>query len=333
MAFIGAGFDPATAAALAANPQTNALLGFQALQFIPEMQQFPNAGQSGQSSDDNIDYTAKLTYMLNNDVSFYGGVSTGFKSSAWNLSTNSLPDVAERAALAAAGTPVAENTAIGQRYASPEEAEVFEIGMKMRLATGYFNFTAFSQEIKDFQSNTFVSSGFILANAGLQSSEGFEFDLLFSPVPSIDITFGGLIMDSKYDSFTGSAAGDVSGTKPENVHDDSLTSSITWNWSRGRTDGYVRLNHLYSGPTLIRIIPSENVAMCAAGTCEKTKDTLNFSAGITRGNLDIVIFGNNINDDKYLHTAFSSVGDPFRTSFEGYPNAPKTYGVTVNYSF
>ena len=30
---------------------------------------------------------------------------------------------------------------------------------------------------------------------------------------------------------TGSAAGDVSGTKPENVHDDSLTSSITWNWS------------------------------------------------------------------------------------------------------
>jgi iron complex outermembrane receptor protein len=73
--------------------------------------------------------------------------------------------------------------------------------------------------------------------------------------------------------------------------------------------------------------------MCAAGTCEKTKDTLNFSAGITRGNLDIVFWGNNINDDKYLHTAFSSVGDPFRSSFEGYPNAPKTYGVTVNYSF
>ena len=331
--FIGAGLDPATAAALAANPETNQLLGFQALQFIPEMQQFPNAGESGQSSDDNVDYTAKLTYMLNDNINFYGGVSTGFKSSAWNLSTNSLPNLAERAALAAAGSPVAENTAIGQRYASPEEAEVFELGLKMRLATGYLNVTAFSQEIKDFQSNTFVSSGFILANAGLQSSEGFEFDLLFSPVETIDITFGGLIMDSKYDSFTGSAAGDVSGTKPENVHDDSLTSSITWNWMRGNTEGYVRLNHLYSGPTLIRINPAENVAMCAAGTCEKTKDTLNFSAGITRGNLDIILFGNNINDDKYLHTAFSSVGDPFASSFEGYPNAPKTYGVTFNYSF
>jgi hypothetical protein len=35
--------------------------------------------------------------------------------------------------LAAAGTPIAENTALGQRYASPEEAEVLELGVKMRL--------------------------------------------------------------------------------------------------------------------------------------------------------------------------------------------------------
>ena len=329
-----AGFDPATAAALATNPQFNQLLGFQALQFLPQMQPFPGVGQSGQSSDDNIDYTAKLTYMLNDNVSFYGGVSTGFKSTAWNLSVNSLPGPIEVAALAAAGTPVAENTALdGRRYASPEEAEVIELGLKMRLPSGYFNFTAFKQEIKDFQSNTFVSSGFVLANAGQQSSEGFEFDLLFSPVSNIDITFGGLIMDSNYDSFIESAAGDVSGTKPENVHDDSLTSSITWNWAMGQNEGYIRLNHLYSGPTLIRIEPDFNAAMCAVGTCKKTKDTLNFSAGITRGNLDIIFWGNNINDDKYLHTAFPSVGDPVRSSFEGYPNAPKTYGVTFNYSF
>ena len=203
----------------------------------------------------------------------------------------------------------------------------------MRLPTGYFYFSAFKEEIYVFLSNTFVCSGFFLAIAGQQSSEGFEFDLLFSPVSNIDITFGGLIMDSNYDSFIKSAAGDVSGTKPENVHDDSLSSSITWNWAMGQNEGYIRLNHLYSGPTLIRIEPDFNAAMCAVGTCKKTKDTLNFSAGITRGNLDIIFWGNNINDDKYLHTAFPSVGDPVRSSFEGYPNAPKTYGVTFNYSF
>ena len=94
---IQAGFDPATAAALATNPQFNPLLGFQGLQFLPEMQSFPNVGQSGRSSDDNVDYTAKLTYALSDDVSVYGGISTGFKSTAWNLSTDSKPDAAERA--------------------------------------------------------------------------------------------------------------------------------------------------------------------------------------------------------------------------------------------
>lgn len=328
-----AGLDPATAATLATQAAFNPLLGFQGLQFLPAVEPFPNVGESGRSSDDNIDYTAKLTYLINDNMTMYGGISTGFKSSAWNLSDGTLPDASERAALAAAGNPVAENTAVGVRYAKPEEAEVLELGLKMSLPTGYFNITAFSQEISDFQSNTFVSSGFILANAGQQSSEGLEFDLLFSPVPSIDIMIGGLMMDSNYDSFIGSAAGDVSGTKPENVHDDSLTSSVTWNWNKGNMDGYVRLNHLYKGPTKIRIEPAANTAMCIAGICDKTKDTLNFSAGITRGNLDIILYGNNINDDRYLHTAFPSVGDPFRSSYEGYANAPKTYGVTFNYRF
>ena len=194
--------------------------------------------------DDNVDYTAKLTYLINDNVSIYGGVATGFKSSAWNLTGNSLPSTSEIAALAAAGTPVPPNTSPGQRYARPESAEVFELGMKMRLPSGYLNITAFKQEIEDFQSNVFVSSGFILANAGLQSSEGFEFDLLFSPVPSIDITFGGLVMDSNYDSFVGadtSSGADMSGTKPENVHDKSFTSAITYNWSQGQTEGRVKV--------------------------------------------------------------------------------------------
>ena len=330
---IQAGFPPAVAAAIGANPATNPLLAFTGLQFLNQLVAIPNAAEDGQSSDDNVDYTAKLTYLINDNISVYGGIATGFKSSAWNLTGNSLPSTAEIAALAAAGTPVPANTSAGQRYARPESAEVYELGVKMRLPTGYLNITAFKQEIEDFQSNVFVSSGFILANAGLQSSEGIEFDLLFSPVSSIDITLGGLVMDSNYDSFVGSSAGDMSGTKPENVHDDSLTSAITYNWSRGAIEGYVRLNHLYSGPTWTRLDPLDNEVMCAAGFCKKTKGTLNFSAGISMGNLDIILYGNNINDDKYLMSTFSEVGDPLASSFNGYPNAPKTYGITFNYSF
>ena len=38
-------------------------------------------------------------------------------------------------------------------------------------------------------------------------------------------------------------------------------------------------------------------------------DTLNFSAGIEKDNLSISLYGQNINDDEYLTTAFVAVTD------------------------
>ena len=104
------------------------MLPLQALQFIPQFVNFPNAAQDGKSKDDNVDYTAKLSYALNDAVNIYGGVSTGFKATAWNISRDSRPDATEKAALIAAGTPAGPNTGVGTRYANPEEAEVFELG-------------------------------------------------------------------------------------------------------------------------------------------------------------------------------------------------------------
>ena len=114
MQAIQAGFPPAVAAAIGANPATNPLLGFQGLQFLSQLVAIPNVAEDGQSSDDNVDYTAKLTYLLNDNISVYGGIATGFKSSAWNLTGNSLPSTAEIAALAAAGvTPGYVRLSIG----------------------------------------------------------------------------------------------------------------------------------------------------------------------------------------------------------------------------
>jgi outer membrane receptor protein involved in Fe transport len=84
----------------------------------------------------------------------------------------------ETAALAAAGTPVGPNTGLGRRYADPEESEVFELGAKILLTSGYLNIAVFDQKIEGFQSNTFIGTGFVLANAGSQSTDGYEFDLV-----------------------------------------------------------------------------------------------------------------------------------------------------------
>ena len=330
---IAAGIPPAQAAVLANDPNFNPLLAFQALQVIPQFINFPNAAQDGKTSDDNVDYTFKLSYALNDAASIYGGISTGFKSSAWIISRDSRPDAVETAALAAAGTPVHPNTTVGRRYAGPEEAEVIELGAKIYLPSGYLNIAVFDQEIKGFQSNTFIGTGFVLANAGTQSVDGYEFDLLFSPTENIDIALGGTFIDPIYDSFPGSAFGDLSGTKPSNIPDDTLSSSITWNWDRNGWDGYVRLSHLYSSEAVLTENPAAQAIIESKGNGFRKQDTLNFSAGMQKDNLSISVWGKNINDDEFITTIFPAVVDLSSTTFFGYPNNYATYGLTVNYSF
>jgi hypothetical protein len=338
MGLIAAGIPAAQAIVLATDPAYNPLLPLQGLQFIPQFVNFPNAAQDGKSSDDNVDYTAKLSYALNDAVTIYGGVSTGFKATAWNISRNSLPNATETAALAAAGTPVGPNTGLGQRYADPEEAEVFELGAKIYLPSGYLNIAMFDQEIKGFQSNTFIGTGFVLANAGSQSADGYEFDLVFSPTDNIDLAVSGLFIDPVYDSFPNSASGDLTGTTPTNIPEDTISSNITWNWENNGFDGYVRLSHLYASEVKLLENPAWQAILEASGNGTKEQDTLNISAGIEKegiggGVLSLMFYGKNINDDKWVTSAFPAVADPSSTTFFGYPNNYKSYGLMVNYSF
>jgi len=332
-ALIGAGIPAEQAAVLALNPEFNPLLPLQALQFIEPFTNYPNAAQDGKTNDDNIDYTARLSFALNDTTSLYGGVSTGYKASAWNISRDSLPDAEEKAGLIAAGTPAHPNQGIGQRYATPEEAEVFELGAKMYLPTGYLNVAIFDQKIKGFQSNTFIGTGFVLANAGSQSADGYEIDLVFSPFESIDVALSGLFIDPIYDSFPNSSAGDLTGTRPSNIPEDTISTNVTWNWNLSGYDGYIRLGHLYASEANLLEDPRAQAVIEATGNGIKKQNTLNISAGIETDKLSVMFYGRNINDDEFLTTAFPEVVDLSQTTFYGYPNNYKTYGLTVNYSF
>jgi len=60
--------------------------------------------------------------------------------------------------------------------------------------------------------------------------------------------------------------------------------------------------------------------------------TLNASVGLSWTNgLDVSIWGRNLNDDEYFQSAFPTVAQ--EGSVNGYPNAPRTYGVTVRKTF
>ena len=141
-----------------------------------------------------------------------------------------------------------------------------------------------------------------------------------------------------YDSFPNSASGDLTGTTPTNIPEDTISSNITWNWERNGFDGYVRLSHLYASEVKLLENPTWQAILESNGNGIKEQDTLNISAGIEKegvggGVLSLMFYGKNINDDKWITSAFPAVADPSSTTFFGYPNNYKSYGLMVNYSF
>ena len=300
-----------------------------AFQFLKPVLNYPNEVEDGKSKDDDVTYTVRLAWDINDNLNTYAGVSTGFKASSWNLSRDTKPFEQDIPALAAAGL-LQPNQQVGTRYAGPEESIVYEIGLKGQYETVSFNMAIFSQEIDGFQSNIFTGTGFELANAGTQSSDGVEFDVNWYPTDDLRIAFAATYLDAEYDDFKRgegvNGAEDLSGTTPAGIPELSTNTSVTYNFQAGSwADGYVRLEHVYEDE--VQVI--ENVP---ADVASREINMFNASLGMYFANgWEMNLWGRNLNEDEYLQSAFPSVAQA--GSYSGYPNTPRTYGLTVRYAF
>lgn len=309
-------------------PACNSLLGLQALQFLPPAQAYPNEFEDGRSNDKELTYTVRLSYDMSDDISFYAGVSTGFKASSWNLSRDSKPVQTDVDKLKVAGI-AQPNLRAGTRFAAPEEATVVEFGMKARFERGSFNLAIFDQSIKNFQSNVFVASGFNLANAEKQSTQGIEFDLTYYPTDDLRLTAAGTLLDPVYDKFTGAAGAagpvDLSGRKVAGVHETSLSFGAAYTFTIGNSDAYVNMDYQWED----KIDTNDNLPR---GLSQESARYLNMSAGLTtQGGIGVALWARNLTDHATVTTGFPTVGAT--GGYFGYRNQPRTYGATLSYEF
>ena len=303
----------------------NSALGLYPLQLLYPVTPLPN----GHSNDSKTTYTARLAYQVSDRIKVYGGISTGFKATSWNLSRDTLPF------LPAAGN---DRTAFGNvnpyyarygtRYAGPEESTVYEIGLKGHWQHAAVNVAIFDEQIKGFQSNTFQGTGFVLANAGKQSVKGAEIDVLYAPTSNWEFTIGGAYLDPKYDSFVGAAGvngvTNLTGTKPAGIAPLTYVVAGTYKWAFRDYAAYLRVDFDHEGNAPV----IENVPSSLAS---RELNTVNASAGISSGGWDLRLWGHNLGNDNYLISAFPTPAQP--GSYSGYPSQPRTFGVTVRKSF
>ncbi|MBL4620128.1 MAG: TonB-dependent receptor [Marinicaulis sp.] len=314
------------------DPAVNPLLGLSALQLFANPVNVPDATNpldDGLRQDDKVTYTVRLAYELNDNLNTYFTYSKGWKAAAVNLSSDTRPP-----------DPV---TGFG-REANPEDVTLYEFGLKASFDGGFINFAVFDQTIENFQSNLFVGTSFVLANAEEQRVRGFEVDSSWRPFNPLLLTFGLTYLDPEFKSFTnapcstfaglsvpacavpGATSFDASGFRPAGISPLSISTSATFTQDIGENiQGYVRGESLYEGGTQV----VDNVSESIAG---RTVENLNISAGLAfDSGIEISAFVRNAFDNQWLLSAFPSVAQP--GSFTGYLNEPRTYGVTLRASF
>uniref|UniRef100_UPI0035CC3E5F TonB-dependent receptor n=1 Tax=uncultured Sphingomonas sp. TaxID=158754 RepID=UPI0035CC3E5F len=326
----GPGGAPCPASPAGVNP-----FGLNALQFFygntanHAPVNFPNASESGILNGDKVTYAARAAYnfgFLNAYVSY----STGWKAGAFNLSSDSRPPL----------------NGVG-RTAAPENVTVYEAGLKAKFKGGYFNLAVFKQTIKGFQSNAFTGLGYSLVNAGQQSVKGFEIDAAYRPIPWLSLNGAVTYLDPKYDSFTGAPCvsydtvrcpinpltglipnfRDLTGTKPAGIPEwsSSVSAVVSHNFGAG-IGAYLRGEYDYTSKVqLTDVVPP---ALNTYG-----QKNVNASLGFTfdRSKLEVMAWVRNLTQDNELIAAFPTVAQD--GSYSGYPNQPRTYGLTLRKSF
>jgi len=353
----------AQGAALATDPDQNALLGLAGLQVLGPLTPFPNSVEDGKTTDTDWPYTLRLAFDATDRTNVYASYARGFKASSWNLTPDTRPtgslsdpnsDVARLAAsgelatdTAIPGTTQALNTAValdqygGTRFAEPEITKTFEIGLKTQFSWGQFNIAFFDQTVEGFQSSTFQGTGFVLANAGEQSAQGVEFDTIIQPpmIPGLTFNISGLAIDAEYDSFVGSpvvaggerdladgtadGVGDISGDEVAGVAPFSGSFGFDYRRDFAMGEAFLRMDYQYESEVRLLENVSEDVT--------REVGTLNASLGANFENgVELLLWGRNLNEDEYYTSGFPTT---LQSTVSAYPNQPRTYGVTVRKRF
>jgi len=337
-------------AGAAIDPNVNPLLGLSAFQFLPPFVNLPNSVEDGRTNDDDLSYTLRAAYDVNSNINVYLSYATGFKASSVNLSRDSRPTLGDYipgpggSLILAPSSPIRDaglavpNLSTGSRVAGPEDAKVWEIGLKAQFDRIGFNLAVFDQTLKGFQSFTFTGTGFQLANAGKQSTKGFEFDTTINPVDPLVLTFAVTYLDPKYDDFTGSIVGDLSGETPAGIAEWALSSSATYTHEFGASGKRLISRIDYSHESKAQIVSGvlgfgdNDVAKALARNYTRELNLVNASVTLALDNgLEIGAWARNLLNDRYIHSILPSVAQA--GSISGYPSPPRTYGGVVRYKF
>lgn len=283
--------------------------------------------------------TLKAAYRWNDHVMGYVSAARGYKAGGFNL------DRVQSNTGLSSGTagivPVNDTSFPG------EFVDSYELGAKTTWMDGnlLLNATLFHQTYDDFQLNSFLGTSFVVRSIPEVVSQGIDTELLWqTPIKGLMLQGGVTYADTRYgDEVPGpdfvaptGALYKLPGSRASFAPLWSASGSVTYQWDfGGNLIGRFNLGGKY--------MSDYNTGSDL--DVEKAQDGFAvFNARLGIGSRDrrwmVELWGQNITDEDYVQVAFDAPlqnvsplpGHRFN-SFNAFPGAPATYGVTLRLSY
>jgi iron complex outermembrane receptor protein len=275
----------------------------------PEAGNPAQPGFPGKASNDfqNVSGRILLDYRYNDDLLFYGGVTTGFKAGG------------------------IQSTSDGVAPYDEEELISYEIGFKSMWNNGSlrFNGSAFYYDYSDLQVFAFVIVGGVgfstISNAADATISGAEFELQWLPTENLFINLGVGMLDTEYEDFV-IATGDYSGNSITMSPELTLNGLIQYDIPLGDR-GTVTLQTDFNYQDEVFFDALNNPLL-------SEDDYWIWNARVSwtssDDNWEVAAFGRNLGDEEFMVYAFDLSFFGFNEEMLG---TPRSYGLDVSYRF
>ncbi|MEH6568834.1 MAG: TonB-dependent receptor [Halioglobus sp.] len=280
---------------------------------------------AGDRDTDQVAWNLSVSFHTTDDTMLYGSVSQGAKGGGFNGGWDG------RGALS-----------VDDREFDDEEVLNYELGVKTSLLDQRVTLNAnlFYSEFDDFQNASFLGLSFLVANAEEVTTSGLEIDTVALLTSWLTVDFSYTYVDSEYQKFTeGSCyygrtpddpvantcdlSGDPLPLAPENRYH----LGVLGHWNVASGELYGRADYSWTDET-----ETDN-ALEPRGV-QDSYGILNARLGWRNDSFDVAAWIMNATDEDVVtlsapQTLFGSVDGGRQV----YLNDPKTYGLTLRYSF
>ncbi len=268
---------------------------------------------SGSSSESPFTWSFSPRYALNDNLSTYLRVATGFRPGGPNILPPGAPP----------GTPASYDS---------DSLTSYEAGVKMESANGLFamDFAAYYLDWDDIQLFAVVNGFGVNANGGTAVSRGLEFAASFVPTNELVLSFNGAYTDAYLTQDTDPAVGGLDGDPLTFVPEWSFGLSGDYEWAvRGNSTAYFGGTLGYTGERPVAFDERD-----ADGSIREigSYTTLNLRAGLRTERWNFELYGKNVTDENGI-TSVGTANTPATGRVELGTIRPQTFGLLVGVKF